>query len=412
MNRQTVFLSIGVIVALMLGACRSSRAQPTRTVQPTLTATRTPAPSETPTLPPSLDTATPVLPADTPAPAEADPASVTVEPEVATAAPGLIALTGSLPDIGEVLPTATPVPDADLLPVRELGVGEPGHYVNVTYGYDLRYPLEWYTGFGNRPMLVSFSNLDPGMTNRAGMRDSGCLIEVTASANTYNFTLATLRAQSPQTYEGAQEIELGGAPALLMVRQDTGQAFNSELLQVIAQERLFLISFEYAREREAECRPIWEGVRNSLRWFRPDIIPYKNQTYGYSISHPRRWHLFNPTDQGTFMSSVDPNDVNTAEELLRQGQVAHTHVFENQDLLPLEEFLVSKIGDLGLTDELDLGSIRGIRSIKEGPASSQAMIGYFQGPLGRIYAVEIFYPADRLWEFRPIANAVIYSFEF
>jgi hypothetical protein len=40
------------------------------------------------------------------------------------------------------------------------------------------------------------------------------------------------------------------------------------------------------------------------------------------------------------------------------------------------------------------------------------MSGYFQGPLGKIYVVTCLYPADRQMEFRPIANAIIYSFEF
>ena len=40
------------------------------------------------------------------------------------------------------------------------------------------------------------------------------------------------------------------------------------------------------------------------------------------------------------------------------------------------------------------------------------MSGYFQGPLGKIYVVTCLYPTERQKEFRPIANAIIYSFEF
>ena len=40
------------------------------------------------------------------------------------------------------------------------------------------------------------------------------------------------------------------------------------------------------------------------------------------------------------------------------------------------------------------------------------MSGYFHGPLGKIYVVTCLYPVDRQKEFQPIANAIIYSFEF
>jgi hypothetical protein len=55
----------------------------------------------------------------------------------------------------------------------------------------------------------------------------------------------------------------------------------------------------------------------------------------------------------------------------------------------------------------------GVRVLREGPSPEiQEMTGYFQGPLGGIYVVTCRYPADREWEFRPIANAIIYSFSF
>jgi hypothetical protein len=71
----------------------------------------------------------------------------------------------------DVEPTMTPAPaNEDQIGVRDLTLGQPGHYVNLTYGYQLQYPPAWYTGFGNRPLLVSFSNLDPGSHNRLSMR--------------------------------------------------------------------------------------------------------------------------------------------------------------------------------------------------------------------------------------------------
>lgn len=412
---STLLLPFALLV-LILGGCRSAPApEPTATptqIPPTFTPTPEPTPTPLP-LPPS-PTPVPEAATETPEP-KATPLPVEVDDSTADdpqPGPGLVALSGEFPPVGTVQPTATPDPNADLRPIVELGVGEPGRYVNVTYGYQVNYPAEWFTGFGNRPILVSFSNMDPGTTNRESMRTGGCLIEITASTNTYSFNIAGLRAQSPQTYEGAQEVQLGGEPGLLMVRENTGQTFRSELLQVIAQDRLFLITYEYVLEREAECRPVWDQFRASWSWFQPDIILYRNPTYGYNIGHPRRWFRFNVNDQGLFISNVDPAGVATTRELVTQGVVVHTHVFENVDLLPLRDFLLTRIGDLGITNEINLGTIRGVRSIKAGPEGTQVMIGYYQGPLGRIYAVEIFYPADRQFQFRPIANAIIYSFGF
>ena len=82
----------------------------------------------------------------------------------------------------------------------ELPLGEPGHYVNVTFGYWLRYLPDWYTGFGNRPLLVNLSNFDPGTHNRNSMRAEVCLIEISAATNSYCFTLEGLMAQMPRSF--------------------------------------------------------------------------------------------------------------------------------------------------------------------------------------------------------------------
>ena len=104
-----------------------------------------------------------------------------------------------------VEPTLTPRPGDEEISVALLPLGEPGQYVNVSFGYWLQYPVGWYTRFGNRPLLVSFSNLDPGTHNRLSMREQGCLIEVNASANIYGFTFETL---------GVLELSLSAAASL------------------------------------------------------------------------------------------------------------------------------------------------------------------------------------------------------
>ena len=54
-----------------------------------------------------------------------------------------------------------------------------------------------------------------------------------------------------------------------------------------------------------------------------------------------------------------------------------------------------------------------MRVLREGPSPDiQEMTGYFQGPLGKIYVVTCRYPLVQQKEFRPVANAVIHSFEF
>ncbi len=411
---SALFIIMAVTVAL--SGCRPQQVEPTPIPQLLPDATVAEPAAVANSAPPPTAVSAPETEAPDTQSSESQPPEASDEIDASTIVTetelGVLGLEGAFPDADEILPTATLLADSDVVPVRELGVGEIGHYVNVTYGYDLRYPSEWFTGFGTRPVLVSFSNLDPGATNRDGMRANGCLIEITASTNTYSFSLSTLAAQSPQTYEGALETDLDGVPAVLMVQENAGQPFRSEVLQVIAHDHFFLLTFEYSMEQEAECRPVWDEMQASWRWFEPDMVPYRNQIYGYSISHPRRWFEYSSTDQGIFISSIDPSTVTSAEELARAGMVIHTHLYENSELLPLREFLVRNIGNLGLTNDVNLGNLLGVRALKDGPVGTEMMTGYFQGPLGRIYVIDILYPANRYQEFRPIANAIIYSFDF
>ena len=90
-----------------------------------------------------------------------------------------------------------------------------------------------------------------------------------------------------------------------------------------------------------------------------------------------------------------------------------TTVYDNQEGLSLKEWLISQDLDPDLTNDIPLEGIVGVRMRREGPIpGSEETSGYFQGPLGKIFVVTCLYPTDRQNGFRPIANAVIYSFEF
>jgi hypothetical protein len=81
--------------------------------------------------------------------------------------------------------------------------------------------------------------------------------------------------------------------------------------------------------------------------------------------------------------------------------------------LPLKEWLAAQDWEIDLTNDIPLDGLIGVRVLREGPSPEiQEMSGYFQGPLGGINVVTCRYPADRQWEFRPIANAISYSFSF
>ena len=329
----------------------------------------------------------------------------TSEPPTATPSPTFL--------IVRIEPTLTPNPDSDHRRVRDLPIGEPGHSVNVSFGYWLQYPPDWYTGFGNRPLLVSLSNLDPGRHNRVSMRTEGCMIEVDAASNVYGFTLDDLMAQLPRSFSDAERFELGGEPAL-RVRVSTGEnPFDSENIYVQHDGRLFLLTFEYAREAAEVCRPVWENMQQSWQWFEPEFAVYRNNSYGYAISYPQSWYRFNAQDRGLFISSQDPSGITDLTALVDSAMLIQTDVIENVKGLPLKEWLVAQNWDVDLADDIPLDDVLGVRISREGPNPQiREVSGYFQGPQGDIYVVTCLYRADQADRFWPIANAIIYSLEF
>ena len=79
----------------------------------------------------------------------------------------------------------------------------------------------------------------------------------------------------------------------------------------------------------------------------------------------------------------------------------------------MKQWVAAQEWNLDLTNDIPLDGIVGVRVLREGPNPAiEEMSGYFQGPLGKIYVVTCLYPVDQQKEFRPIANAIIYSFEF
>jgi hypothetical protein len=400
---------IGVALLLFmtvaLGACNPQEFEPVASPEATLltlvtsTPTRTasvlpsPPPTDSPTLSPTdtaeptvTSTPTPVSPTDTPSPT---------------------------PLIVRVEPTFTPRPGDERARVAELPLGEPGHYVNVTYGYSVQHPPDWYTGFGNRPLLVSFSDLDPGSHNRSSMRAGGCLIEINAATNIYGFTFEGIMAQLPRSFPDAERFELDGQPAL-RVRHSSGEnPFDGEVVYVQHDDRLFLITFDYAREAGDVCLPVWENMLARWQWFTPQFAVYRNTDYGYAVSHPRSWYRFNPEARGISISSLDPSEATDLEELVNGAMLVETTVLDNPDGDPLKEWLAAQEWQSDLTNDIPLDGIIGVRVLREGPSPGiQEMSGYFQGRLGKIYVVTCQFPVDRQKEFRPIANAIIYSFEF
>jgi hypothetical protein len=297
--------------------------------------------------------------------------------------------------------------------MRELPLGELGHYVNVTFGPWVQYSPDWYTGFGNRPLLVSFSDLDPGTHNRNSMRAEGCLIEINAATNIYGFTFEGLMGQMPRSFPDAERFELDGQAAL-RVRRGTGEKlFDSEEVYVEHDHRLFVITFDYARGASEVCRPAWEDMLANWQWFTPQFAVYRNTDYGYAVSHPRSWYRFNSEKRGISFYSQDPSGATDLQEFLKEAMLVETTVLDNVDGVPLKEWLAAQEWQFDLANDIPLDGIVGVRVLREGPVpGTQGMSGYFQGPLGKIYVVTCLYPADRQVEFRPIANAIIYSFEF
>jgi hypothetical protein len=402
-------------IALLLVACGTPTTKPTVKPRATLLAIATTSPTAAMTMTPALTnaptveaTAPPeVSPTNTPTPTSEPTATPTAEPPTATSTPAPIPL------IARVEPTLTPRPGEDRIRVSDLPIGEPGNYVNVTFGYWLQYPPDWYTGFGNRPLLVSLSNLDPGSHNRVSMRTEGCLIEVDAASNVYGFTYDDLMTQLPRSFADAERFELGGEPAL-KVRVSSGEnPFDSEDVYVQHDGQLFRLTFEYTRKAAEICRPAWENLLDNWKWFEPEFAVYRNASYGYAISYPQRWYRFNAHARGISISSRDPSGITNLTDLLDGAMLIQTDVIENVKNLPLEEWLAAQNWDIDLADDIPLDEVRGVRIFREGPSPQiREVSGYFQGPLGDIYLVTCLYQAEQEDEFQPIANAIIYSLEF
>lgn len=372
-------LTLLLLLAVLLGACKPPMFEPTASPEATSVTLVTSTPTAT-------STPTPVPPTATPSPT---------------------------PLVVRVEPTFTPRPGDERARMGELPLGEPGHYVNVTFGYWVQYPPDWHTGFGNQPLLVSFSDLDPGAHNRKSMRAEGCLIEINAATNIYGFTFEGLMSQLPRSFPDAERFELDGQAAL-RVRHGSGEnPFDSEEVYVEDDHRLFVITFDYAREASEVCRPVWEDMLANWQWFTPQFAVYRNTDYGYAVSHPRSWYRFNSEARGISFSSQDPSGATDLQEFLKGAMLVETTVLDNLDGVPLKEWLAAQEWKLDLSNDIPLDGIVGVRVLKEGPSPGiQEMSGYFQGPLGKIYVVTCLYPVDRQKEFRPIANAIIYSVEF
>ncbi len=400
-----------LLIVLLLVTCGAP--VPTATVVPQPTAlsraTFTPtaavvfAPTDTPTV---EVTALPTIqPTHTSPPTSESTLAPTLEPPTATPLP--------TPLIVQVEPTLTPLAGGEGVRVGELPIGQPDHYVNVTYGYWLQHPADWHTGFGNRPLLVSFSDLDPGGHNRLSMRAEGCLIEINAAVNIHGFTFDDLMSQSPRSFPNAERFELGGESALRVRVSSADNPFDGEDVYVGHDGRLYLLTFEYARQAADTCRPVWENMLQSWQWFEPSFAAYRNPSYGYSISHPRSWYRFNAQERGISISSRDPSGAADLTALLDGEMLVQTDVIENAQNLSLEEWLAVQDWDIDLADDLPMDDVRGVRIFREGPSPEiREVSGYFQGPLGSIYVVTCLYRADQKDKFQPVANAIIYSFEF
>jgi hypothetical protein len=260
---------------------------------------------------------------------------------------------------------------------------------------------------------VSFSDLDPGTRNRSSMRAQGCLIEINAATNIYGFTFEGLMGQMPRSFPDAEQFELDGQAALRVRRSSGENPFDSEEVYVEHDHRLFVINFDYARGGNDVCRPAWEDMLANWQWFTPQFAVYRNTDYGYAVSHPRSWYRFNSEARGISISSQDPSGETDLLALLQAAMVVQTTVLENPDGVPVKKWLAAQDWQIDLTNDIPLDGIVGVRVLREDPVSgTEEMSGYFQGPLGKIYVVTCLYPVERQLEFRPIANAIIYGFEF
>lgn len=310
-------------------------------------------------------------------------------------------------------PALSATPADILVGVDDLPIGQPGHYVNLAFGFWTRYPETWYTGFGNRPLLASFSNLDPGTHNRHSMRSKGCLVEVNVATNVFGLSPQQVAGQLFRGLPGSSAIHLGGSRAVRVVRtshEDDG--FISELILAEHEGRLFSLTLEYTKAADESCASGWEQMIESWRWLDPDLIAYRNPTYGYGLSYPRGWHAFDPRAEGISLSSSEPTGQPEAE-FLKDNMLVRTSVFENAEHLTIKGWLSAQDWDVSLAGEIPANGLLGVRMLREGPAAGiQEVTGYFQGPLGRFYAVSCLYHEDRAEEFETIADAIIFSFSF
>jgi hypothetical protein len=371
-----------LLLVLVLGACR---APPAATTAPTATPSIVPTRQPTPTV---ADSATPI-------PGEASPTP------------------SSIPLVIRVEPTCTPRPGDERMDVGALPIGQPGHQVNLTFGYRLQYPPTWFTGFGNRPLLASFSNLDPGTYNRDSMRAQGCLIQVNASVNVYAIPLPELMAQLPRSFPDARTFDLGGEQAVLVPPSGDQDPVVSETVFVPHNDWLIVLTFDHARDAAQTCRPAWENMLATWRWLTPEFATYRNTEYGYALSYPRAWYRFNAFEQGILISSEDPTGATSLTELAKRGMLVQSDVVENREGLPLKAWLAERDWQIDLTNDIPLNGLVGVRLLSEGPVpGTERLSGYFEGPLGDVHLVTCLYPKDRREEYQPIANAIIYSFSF
>ena len=311
-------------------------------------------------------------------------------------------------------PTFTPYPGELRTSVDRLPLAEPGHYVNVTFGYWLRYPSTWYTGFGNRPLLASFSNLNPGTHNRASMRAEGCLIQVNAVTNVYGPLLRELVEQGSDSFPHSRTIELDGESGVLIPPGSEEGAVQSETVMVSHDDVMFVITLDYARDEGDVCRPAWENLLKTWKWVTPEFAVYRNTGYAYAISYPRHWYRFNANERGISISDRDPTGMTDLVALMEEAMWVQTSVFENPEDLTLKEWLAQKDWDMDYSNDIPLhGGLVGVRAVGAGPKPGiERISGYFQGPEGEVYAVLCYFPEERGWELRSIANAIIYSFSF
>ena len=119
------------------------------------------------------------------------------------------------------------------------------------------------------------------------------------------------------------------------------------------------------------------------------------------------------SEASLWVSDSDPTLAADVSDIVREGMLIRTDVHQNEANLPLRAWIAEQDLDIDLADDIVLDQLLGVRVIREGPMEgAQEMLGYFQGPMGRIYEISCLYPESQQWEFRPIANAVIHSFSF